>query len=140
MKPWRPLWMALVLWLGLVFAHPFAGNGGFVEGQVDFEPNDAPPVTGRATVAWIEYIRVGSLPINPQDCFCTLLFYQGRVSATAQPDAQVRMQLNPRTGRVEGVVKFPKPGPYFLVLMGRPMPGKRVPPFIMHSIIQVLPR
>ncbi|MCS7057410.1 MAG: hypothetical protein NZL94_00805 [Meiothermus sp.] len=24
-------------------AHPFQGGGGYVEGQVDFEPNDAPP-------------------------------------------------------------------------------------------------
>lgn len=140
MKRWIPRWLVTVAVAGLVLAHPFEGNGGFVQGEVDFEPNDATPVAGRATVAWIEYIRVGGLPINPQDCFCTLLFYQGKVSATAQPDAQVRLQLNPRTGRMEGVVKFPKPGPYFLVLLGRPMPGKQVPPFIMNTIIQVLPR
>ncbi|GIW39295.1 MAG: hypothetical protein ACK40N_00155 [Meiothermus ruber] len=133
-------WLVLLLGLGWAWGHPFEGSGGYVQGQVDFEPNDAPPVAGKATVAWIEHIQVGGLPINPQDCFCTLLFYQGRVSATAQPDAQVRLQPNPRTGRVEGVVTFPKPGPYFLVLMGRPLPGKRVPPFIMQSIIQVLPR
>ncbi|GEM82164.1 MAG: hypothetical protein KatS3mg074_566 [Meiothermus sp.] len=137
---WIPGWLLALALTSLALAHPFEGSGGFVQGQVDFEPNDAVPVAGRATVAWIEYIRVGSLPINPQDCFCTLLFYQGKVSATAQPDAQVRMQFNPRTGRVEGVVKFPKPGPYFLVLLGRPMPGKKVPAFIMNSIIQVLPR
>lgn len=139
MRPWSHRWMGLLLGMGLVFAHPFSGNGGFVQGQVDFEPNDAPPIAGKATVAWIEYIQVGGQSIRPQDCFCTLLFYQGRVSATAQPDAQVRMQLNPRTGRVEGVVVFPKPGPYFLILLGRPLPGKRIPPFIMQSIVQVLP-
>ncbi len=140
MKPRISRLLALVAWLGLSLAHPFEGNGGYVQGEVDFEPNDATPIAGRPTVAWIEFIRVGGLPIDPRDCFCTLLFYQGRVSATAQPDAQVRMQLNPRTGRMEGVVKFPKPGPYFLVLLGRPMPGKQIPPFIMQTIIQVLPR
>ncbi len=132
--------LALLALVSLALAHPFEGNGGFVRGEVDFEPNDATPIAGRPTVAWIEYVWVGGLPINPQDCFCTLLFYQGRVSATAQPDAQVRMQFNPRTKRMEGVVKFPKPGPYFLVLMGRSMPGKQIPPFIMQTIIQVLSR
>ncbi|MCS7068755.1 MAG: hypothetical protein N2Z75_09655 [Meiothermus sp.] len=140
MKRWIFWCWTAVAWMSLALAHPFEGNGGYVQGEIDFEPNDATPVAGRATVAWIEYIRVGGLPINPQDCFCTLLFYQGRVSATAQPDAQVRMQLNPRSGRMEGVVRFPKPGPYFLIMLGRPMPGKQVPPFIMQAIIQVLPR
>ncbi|MCS7193519.1 MAG: hypothetical protein NZ849_01175 [Meiothermus sp.] len=121
-------------------AHPFQGGGGYVEGQVDFEPNDAPPRAGIPTVAWIEYIRIGGRPFNPKDCFCTLLFYQGQVSARVQPDAQVQMRLNPRTGRVEGVVLFPKPGPYFLVMLGRPLPGRQIPPFVMQAIVQVLPR
>ncbi len=132
-------WLALLLMLGLGLAHPFRGSGGFVDGEVDFEPNDATPRAGVPTVAWIEYVRVGGLPINPRDCFCTLLFYQGQVKATAQPDAQVQLQFNPRNGRVEGRVVFPKPGPYFLVLLGRPLPGRQIPPFIMQALIVVLP-
>ncbi|MCS7057411.1 MAG: hypothetical protein NZL94_00810 [Meiothermus sp.] len=62
------------------------------------------------------------------------------MSARVQPDAQVQMRLNPRTGRVEGVVLFPKPGPYFLVMLGRPLPGRQIPPFVMQAIVQVLPR
>ncbi|WP_299429369.1 hypothetical protein [uncultured Meiothermus sp.] len=135
-----PKLLAIATLMALALAHPFEGSGGFVEGEVDFEPNDATPVAGVPTVAWIEHIRVGGLPINPKDCFCTLLFFQGRVSPTAQPDAVVRLQLNPRTGRMEGVVIFPKPGPYFLVMQGRPLPGKQMPAFMMQSIIQILPR
>lgn len=127
--------LATVLLFAAALAHPFS-DGGFVQGDVKFDPDDR-PAAGVQTLAWIQFISVGGRSVNPEDCFCTLLFYQGQVSATAKPDASVRLTRNPATGRMEGKVVFPKAGPYFLVLLGRPMPGKQVPPFIMNSIFVV---
>ncbi|GEM85986.1 MULTISPECIES: hypothetical protein [Thermaceae] len=125
----------MLILFGIALAHPF-NDGGLVQGDVKFEPNDQPKV-GVSTVAWVQFISIAGQPVNPQDCFCTLLFYQGQVSATTKPDTSVRLALNPATGRMEGRVVFPKSGPYFLVLLGRPMPGKTVPPFIMNAIFFV---
>jgi hypothetical protein len=140
MKTLPKLLLTLILLFAFALAHPFEGSGGVIQGQVDFEPNDTIPKAGVPTVAWLEYVKISGREINVEDCFCTLLFYQGQVSATAKPDATVRMQKNPRTGRMEGTVTFPKPGPYFLVMLGRPMPGKQIPAFIMNSIIVVDPK
>ncbi|MER3482084.1 MAG: hypothetical protein C4332_01865 [Meiothermus sp.] len=126
----------LLFFLAATLAHPLSGNGP-VSGEVKFEPDDQ-PVAGKTTVAYLTFVSVNGQNINLKDCFCRLLAYQGQASAQAQPDVQLTFVDNGK--RLENKITFPKPGAYVVIVMGRALPEKNLPPFILTAIIVVNPQ
>ncbi|MBF6594294.1 MAG: hypothetical protein IVW51_07580 [Thermaceae bacterium] len=122
-----------LLLLGLALAHPLSGQGP-VTGEVKFEPDDR-PVSGKPIVTYLTYVAINGINLKLSDCFCRMLAYRGQASAQATPDVQLTFV---NTGkRLEGKATFPKPGAYIVVVMGRALPGKNLPPFILTALVVV---
>jgi hypothetical protein len=124
--------------LSPVFAHPLSGDGT-VSGDLQFENQDI-PVSGRPLLAYLKFVAINNIVLDLQHCFCRLLAYQGQASPSAKPDAQMSFTPNATKTRIEGNLLFPKPGPYMIVVLGRPLPGKSLPPFILSTVIEVMPK
>ncbi len=105
-------------------------------GDLKFEGQDI-PTSGKPLLAYLNYITLNEVKLDLSECFCRMMAYQGQVSAQAQPDAQIT--FSNVKGRLEGKVTFPKPGPYIVIVMGRPLPGKTLPAFILTALIVVEP-
>ncbi|GEM86167.1 hypothetical protein [Meiothermus granaticius] len=125
----------LLLVLALGWAHPLSGNGP-VSGEVKFEPDDQ-PIAGKTTVTYLTFVSINGVNLNLSDCYCRMLAYQGQASAQAKPDVQLTFSDTGK--RLESKITFPKPGAYVVVVMGRALPGKNLPPFILTALIVVNP-
>ena len=132
-----PRVLALVVMLTLSLAHPLSGDGP-VSGELKWGNSDI-PIANKRLQGYLSFVSVNGVHVNLKDCFCRMLAYRGQASAQARPDVSVTFTLNPATGRIESPVVFPKPGPYMVVVMGRALPGKNLPAFILTAIIVVEP-
>lgn len=132
-----PRVLAVFALMGLALAHPLSGDGP-VSGELKWGNSDI-PIANKRLQGYLSFVSVNGLNVNLMDCFCRMLAYQGQASAQARPDVSVTFTPNPTTGRVESLVVFPKPGPYMVVVMGRALPGKNLPAFILTAIIVVEP-
>lgn len=126
-------WLAGLVLFTLALAHPLTGEGP-VMGDLKFEPVDQPKA-GVELVTYLDFVTINEIRLNLLECRCTLMAYQGQASAQAKPD--IIMQFKSNGKRIEGKLTFPKPGPYVIVVLGRPEPGSKLPPFMLTSILVV---
>lgn len=130
----RIIGLPLLASLGL--AHPFSG-GGFVQGDLKFGKDDAPK-TGEAMTVVLNTVTLADIPVNLQDCHCFLLLYEGQTAGPSQtPNQVIRLTLDPKTSRLGGNLTFSKIGMYVAIVQGRPLPGKKMPAFLMSSLVMV---
>ncbi|GGJ85345.1 hypothetical protein [Deinococcus aquiradiocola] len=123
---------ALTLAMPGASAHEIARDGN-VGGLLHIEPDDA-PVVGRANAFYFEVNQKGGTPVLLTQCACTLSVYAGGVRAGATPLSRPR--LTQAKGELKGVLNFPTPGAYTLVLNGTPRAGATFGKFKLSWVVR----